>query len=396
MRSTFILCCTTSPDCLNVGLQDVTRASSCQCVWTNIWTCLTHSYTVYTFYTHILYTHSTVYHFSVRPLKTVVGCGRVSLLKMEAILPFCQEAVSTFTVTWLGLTLLHGQRSVRSLRMFERVARFEMMIQTPLQISSIFWNGVHTFHELVFELSCLRLPHAQHQRVYSLAFHVGTVLSHSREPRSGRDLWHVTRKHSNISKSQIQTGSQVLELLEKPACAPVAVDIDADSTGSGSIWICRFTVDIHIMFLPILARDCGARQLGAHYIALDQCLSAPSGSKGSKRSVGKPVSALLMPEKQSKTPHYPRRHNHHAYLLPTRSIHSTYQDLSFTILIGGTGTRWYEYEYHVGLVSHRMWQGSAQPGVHCMGVRSGSRPSTKNVLGFFKHIGSRHSEYLET
>ena len=32
------------------------------------------------------------------------------------------------------------------------------------------------FHELVFELSCLRLPHAQHQRVYSLAFHGGTAL----------------------------------------------------------------------------------------------------------------------------------------------------------------------------------------------------------------------------
>ena len=35
------------------------------------------------------------------------------------------------------------------------------------------------------------------------------------------------------------------------------------------------------------------------------------------------------------------------------------------------------------------------PGVHCIGVLSGSRPSTKKVLGFFKHIGSRQRSYLQ-
>ena len=151
------------------------------------------------------------------------------------------------------------------------------------------------------------------------------------------------------------------------------------------------------MFLPILARDCGARAArGSLHCPWPMPFSSLRLQGANAQQENQWVHCYGMPEKQSKTPHYPRCHNHHAYLLPTRSIHSTYQDLSFTILIGGTGTRWYEYEYHVGLISRRMWQGSAQPGVHCMGVRSGSRPSMKNVLGFFKHIGSRHSEYLET
>ena len=34
------------------------------------------------------------------------------------------------------------------------------------------------------------------------------------------------------------------------------------------------------------------------------------------------------------------------------------------------------------------------PGVHCIGVLSGSRPVVAKVLGFFKHIGSRQTEYL--
>ena len=90
-----------------------TRCYTClvlsMCV--NIWTFLTHSYTVYTFithsirtfYTHILYTHSIIFYISFL-CQAAKNRGRASLQKMEAILPFCQEAVSTFTVTWSGLT----------------------------------------------------------------------------------------------------------------------------------------------------------------------------------------------------------------------------------------------------------------------------------------------------